>query len=600
MKISNLVKRKSNSSNLFRTIIPQDLVRHFNGRTRFHISLKNVSNKETLLVSVYLKTLTEQLFNDIRKGMNTLTLEDVREILKVEVRKSILHSHHVHLETNKYDSEKIEESLTSVSKKEDKMKQKLKQDLKTYEDMLDEKLKNIISSLKIEFDNQTVNYKQLRRYFIDLYLLRFEFTINLINETGRTDDDFRREVEDKLKVELFPELKEKLTPVIENYIPEPSQPYQVEQHLTSHQSTLLSVGIENYVGEKESIRILSVGEVTHSLNLMIEEWGNIPIGSVTREMTTNFKSNIRNLPKNRNKNPLYRDKDFHELVKMNVKDTISITTINKHLGWCSSFYEWSINHGYSNTNPFKGLKLKRTVRPRDERDRFSESELKKIFGKENYIHFTNIEKGRYELYWTPLIGVFTGLRLGEITSLYNDNIREISGNHREKRWCFDIVEEPDRTDKNLKTLSSRRIIPIHNTLIELGLIEFIELLKKKDPKRERVFQELKHKKGGYNQNVSRWFNSRYLTSLGLKTDKKNFHSFRHTVSDHLKQKGIEPHFINQLLGHTQKDISSDRYGEGYNPDILFNKCVKRISYQTSHKRWIDFKSLKMDWKKIIG
>ena len=600
MKISNLVKRKSNSSNLFRTIIPQDLVRHFNGRTRFHISLKNVSNKETLLVSVYLKTLTEQLFNDIRKGMNTLTLEDVREILKVEVRKSILHSHHVHLETNKYDSEKIEESLTSVSKKEVKMKQKLKHDLKTYEDMLDEKLKNIISSLKIEFDNQTVNYKQLRRYFIDLYLLRFEFTRNLINETGRTDDDFRREVEEKLKVELFPELKEKLTPVIENYIPEPSQPYQVEQHLTSHQSTLLSVGIENYVGEKESIRILSVGEVTHSLNLMIEEWGNIPIGSVSREMTTNFKSNIRNLPKNRNKNPLYRDKDFHELVKMNVKDTISITTINKHLGWCSSFYEWSINHGYSNTNPFKGLKLKRTVRPRDERDRFSESELKKIFGKENYIHFTNIEKGRYELYWTPLIGVFTGLRLGEITSLYNDNIREISGNHREKRWCFDIVEEPDRTDKNLKTLSSRRIIPIHNTLIELGLIEFIELLKKKDPKRERVFQELKHKKGGYNQNVSRWFNSRYLTSLGLKTDKKNFHSFRHTVSDHLKQKGVEPHFINQLLGHTQKDISSDRYGEGYNPDILFNKCVKRISYQTSHKRWIDFKSLKMDWKKIIG
>ena len=114
MRISNLVKRKSNSSKLFRTIIPQDLIEHFNGRTRFHISLKNVKNKETLLVSVYLKTLTKQLFNDIRKGMNTLTLEDVREILKVEVRKSILHSHHVHLETNKYDPEKVEDSLKSV------------------------------------------------------------------------------------------------------------------------------------------------------------------------------------------------------------------------------------------------------------------------------------------------------------------------------------------------------------------------------------------------------------------------------------------------------------------------------------------------------
>ena len=54
------------------------------------------------------------------------------------------------------------------------------------------------------------------------------------------------------------------------------------------------------------------------------------------------------------------------------------------------------------------------------------------------------------LYWTPLIGVFSGLRLGEITSLYLDNIREIGGNHRNKRWCFDIVEEPDRPDKHLK------------------------------------------------------------------------------------------------------------------------------------------------------
>ena len=595
MKISNLVKRKSNSSNLFRTIIPQDLIEHFNGRTRFHISLKNVNNKETLLVSVYLKTLTKQLFNDIRKGMNTLTLEDVREILKVEVRKSILHSHHVHLETNKYDPEKVEDSLKSVTTREGKMKQKLKEDLSTYEDMLDEKLKNIISSLGIEFDNQTVNYKQLRRHFIDLYLLRFEFTRNLINETGRTDDDFRIEVEEKLKVHLFPEFSE------QTISRDPIEPIPIQQQepLTSHQKTPLSVGIENYIDEKGSIRIRSINEVKHSLNHLIEEWGDIPIGSVTREMTTKFKGHIRKLPRNRKKNPKYRDKDFHELTKMDIKDPISTTTVNKHLGWCSSFYDWSINHGYSDINPFKGMKLKRTVTPRDERDRFSESDLKKIFGKENYIHFTKIEERRYELYWTPLIGVFSGLRLGEITSLYIDNVREIKGSHREKRLCFDIVVEPERTDKHLKTQSSRRIVPVHDTLIELGLIEFIQLLKIKDPKRERLFQELPYREGGYNQNVSRFFNRRYLPSLGLKTNKKNFHSFRHTVSDHLKQKGIEPHFVNELLGHSSGNIDLERYGKGYNPDILYNKCVKKIFYETSHTRGIDFKSLKMDWKKII-
>ena len=75
MRISNLVKRKSNSSKLFRTIIPQDLIEHFNGRTRFHISLKNVNNKETLMVPIYLKTLSDQLFSDIRLCVRNLTLE---------------------------------------------------------------------------------------------------------------------------------------------------------------------------------------------------------------------------------------------------------------------------------------------------------------------------------------------------------------------------------------------------------------------------------------------------------------------------------------------------------------------------------------------
>ena len=125
-------------------------------------------------------------------------------------------------------------------------------------------------------------------------------------------------------------------------------------------------------------------------------------------------------------------------------------------------------------------------------------------------------------------------------------------------------------------------------------------MKNKDPNRERLFQELKISEGNYNKNVSTFFNKRYLPNLGLKTDKKNFHSFRHTVSDHLKQKGVEPHFINELLGHSSDNIDMDRYGNGYNPDILYNKCVKNILYQTSVNRPLDFKSLIMDWKKIIG
>ena len=601
MKHTHLVPRKYGSLRYFhfRGCIPQDLISVFGGRKQFQISLKNVRNGETLLVSTSLITLTEQLFNDIRKGMKTLTLEDIKEILKVEVRKSILHSHHVHLGTNPFNPEEREESLESVSLREVKFKHEIYEDLLGYEKSLDIKMEGILQSLGIEYNTNSVNYKQLRRSFVKLYLIRYDWIKDLIKETGRTDDDFRLEVEEKLKISLFPELSNQPTQQVLSVPTPTSTEIETSNQLTKHQNIPLSVVIEKFIDEKGSIRTTSVKEIRHSLTLLIEEFGDIPIGGMRREMTSKFKGHIMKIPRNRNKNPQYRDLDFHKLVELNVKDVISTTTVNKHLSWCSSFYEWSINHGYSNINPFKGLKLKRKVSPKDERDRFSEKDLKKIFQKENYIHFTNIEKGRYELYWVPLIGVFSGLRLGEITSLYLSNIREIGGNHRNKRWCFDILEEPNRPDKHLKTLSSRRIVPIHDTLLKLGLIEFIELLKKKDPNRERLFQELPYREGNYNQNVSRFFNYRYLPNLGLKTDKKNFHSFRHTVTDHLKQKGVEPHFVNELLGHSSGNIDLDRYGKGYNPDIIYNKCVKKILYQTSSNRPVDFLQLQVNWEGII-
>ena len=85
MKHPYLIPRKSGNKTYFhlRSKIYIDLIPTFSGRKEFQISLKNVSNGEKLVVSIYLQTLIEELFNEIRMGMKTLTLEDVREILKV-------------------------------------------------------------------------------------------------------------------------------------------------------------------------------------------------------------------------------------------------------------------------------------------------------------------------------------------------------------------------------------------------------------------------------------------------------------------------------------------------------------------------------------
>ena len=605
MKRKNIVPRRWGNSLHFdyRHRIPVDLVSRFCGRRQFQISLKDVNSREIVVICHSLNILVEELFSDIRSGMKNLSIDEIKEILRVEVRKSILHSHHVDLGTNKYDSMKKIESMEKISSRENEIRKSVITDLKEVEKTVDDKLIKILTSLNINVEIHSINYKTLRRSFIDLYLIRNEWTKELINQTGRTDDDFKRELDEKLQMNLFPELSEKLTPIIENFVPEPNEPYRIDKPLSSLQSTPISKVIEKYFEDKVSgdIRGKSEREMKHSLGLLIEGLGDIPIGSIDIEKCSNLKTQIKKLPRNRKKFPKFKDKSFHELIQMNIKESerISVVTFNKHIQYISSFMNWGVIHGYCHVNPFKGMKQKIKVRPRDQRDRFSEQELKQIFNKHNYLEYTDVEKGRIELYWIPLISVFSGMRMGEITPLYLDNIKEIRGNHREKRWCFDLLEEPDRPDKRLKTLSSRRVVPIHDTLIYLGLIDLIEILKKRNPERERLFQELPYGENSYNRNITRFFNERYLPKLGLKTNRKNFHSLRHTVSDHLKQKGIDVNLINELLGHSSGNIDLDRYGKGYNPDILFNKCVKKIVYETSHTRGIDFKNLKVDWEKVI-
>ena len=605
MTYTHLVSKKSKSSIHFhfRSIIPKDLISYFNEKTVFQISLIGVRNCESLLLSLRLKRIVQQIYSDIRSGMKNLSLEDIKEILRIEVRKSILHSSHISEGHNEiYDSMKKIESREKIYSREINIRKSLLTNSNEVKESVDKKLQTILESLEITLDKQSLNYKKLRSSFIDLYLLRFKWIKDMMDESGRTDEDFRREVDEKLNMNLFTELiGETQSQVQQVTVNQEVHTDQKVSSLSKLESTCISEGIKKFISEKYKLTSKSEMMMRTHIEMLIEEFGDISLGKLDRGMCVKFKDDIRKLPRNRSKIQQYRNLDFHEQVSLNVdeKDRISTTTVNNILGYVSSFMRWSVINGFVEVNFFEGMKLKKQIRQRDERDRFTEKELKKIFQKHNYIEFTEVEKHKYSNYWSPLISVFSGMRLNEICSLYLDNIIQVKVNGRKKIWCFNILEESHRTDKHLKTLSSKRVVPIHDTLIDLGFIEFIELLKKRHTNRQRLFQELKYGEGSYIRNVSYFFNKKYLTLLGLKTDKKNFHSLRHTVIDHLKQKLVDISFINELVGHHHGNIDLDRYGKGYNSDILYNKCVNKILYQTSHMRGIDFKSLKMDWGKII-
>ena len=154
MKHLHLVSKGSGSSTHFhfRSKIPIDLISVFDGTRQFQISLKNVSNKDTVFVSLTLKNLVQKLFTDIRSGMKNLTLDDIKEILRIEVRKSILYSHQVNEGTNKHSDRGFVKGLDYILDLEKKLQQKVDDDIGSYRKKIEEKLDGILKSLDIKVE----------------------------------------------------------------------------------------------------------------------------------------------------------------------------------------------------------------------------------------------------------------------------------------------------------------------------------------------------------------------------------------------------------------------------------------------------------------
>ena len=79
----------------------------------------------------------------------------------------------------------------------------------------------------------------------------------------------------------------------------------------------------------------------------------------------------------------------------------------------------------------------------------------------------------------------------------------------------------------------------------------------------------------------------------------SFISLRHSVADTLKQVNVDTKFINEHQGHSQGNIDLDTYGKNYDAEIKYENVTKRIVYESSRGRKIDFSELKVDWGKYL-
>lgn len=230
---------------------------------------------------------------------------------------------------------------------------------------------------------------------------------------------------------------------------------------------------------------------------------------------------------------------------------------------------------------------------------FTDTELAVIFATPI---FTQQERSRgcagEAGFWLPLIALFTGARLEELGGLLADDIKQIEG-----YWSFNIdVNELRR----VKSEGSRRTIPIHPKLIELGLLDYRQAIvenrarelapRAKQGKHRQtdkgyaiLFPELPDRKklGDAKQitaSFSKWFN-RYLDDVAQIDQKgKNFHSFRHTLVTRLRSCTTDA-LRRAITGHESGSVE-----DGYGSTLMKDK------YDAICK--LEFNSI--DWPLIKG
>jgi integrase len=214
-------------------------------------------------------------------------------------------------------------------------------------------------------------------------------------------------------------------------------------------------------------------------------------------------------------------------------------TINQYLSHLRTFFTFATNNGYSDnqTNPVEGLLIvgaKKVVNPRDQ---FYEDDLKTIFKWEHYKKLAI----KPDYFWGPLVCLFTGMRIEEVTSLELKHFKTQDG--------IRILNVRDA-----KTAAGNRSVPIHSKLIELGFLEYFDEVKNRHGADSRLFWYLNDGHNGTKKNLSRRF-SEYLVKIGVKEDDNCFHSLRHTVITRLAARKVNDSTSYQLTGH-QSDKSA--------------------------------------------
>lgn len=331
----------------------------------------------------------------------------------------------------------------------------------------------------------------------------------------------------------------------------------------------LADAIDAYIEEK-----LRLGKWTPTtadgfraqLNLMAEYLGADASLHVSSDIANDVKRMLMAIPQRARTNPKFKKMSIPQLMAMKGQKVMGLPTLSKYLQTYSAFYDWAVKRKDTDENNFKDLVEKA---PNEQvREDFKPEQIKTML--DEIIHNKHGLINKPYQKWGTLIAMYTGARLNEIAQLELSDIKQVDG-----VWCFDFNDEGE--NKRLKNKASRRIVPIHSRLIDMKFLDFVEEVRKSG--KARLLHDLSYSvKNGYGRNMSRWFSNRFLTELGIKSDKLVFHSFRHTVTTQLLRNGVEEPVVKKIIGHSLTGPTQTVYAHKAYTVSRLQEAIEKLPY----------------------
>ncbi len=311
--------------------------------------------------------------------------------------------------------------------------------------------------------------------------------------------------------------------------------------------------------------------------------GHRPLSTLTRADFNALRDQLRSYPKNRHRLRATRHQPLSQIIQSGKYEPLNARTAKKFFELARALISYAHDQGYLKENLAAGLSFSTKGAAAPRKRTYTPRQIEQLLNGPVY---TLKSPPRWRLddyrFWLPLLGLYTGARLSELCQLQLGDIREELG-----VWVISISSSGAR---QLKTVDSERLVPLHKVILEAGFLEFHQQrLEANDGDLSASLFENLRMYGDLSpgHTASRWYRGSdkddkgYLGQCGLGDDELTFHGLRHTFIQQFRRQKLDMLIGKALVGHADRSTTGG-YGDCY-PSYVLKEELDKIDFEAPIK-----------------